>query len=121
MVLSLGSLFLFSLLSLNAVAILNPRRFLAPCKPPYPCTYQLLIMRGSLFIAFLHSSTLMTPQMDLWRASLPSVFPQPSHESVLGPLFEYFCRFDYMTSNIEPTGWKKNVSFSAFSVAFCFA
>ena len=34
MVLTLGSLFLFCLLCLNAVAILNHRRFLARCKSP---------------------------------------------------------------------------------------
>ena len=47
MVLSLGSLFLFCLLCLNAVAILNHRRFLARCKSPLQF---LVVDRVYLFV-----------------------------------------------------------------------
>ncbi len=68
MVLSLGSLFLFCLLCLNAVAILNQKRFLAPCKRPArtffeACAYIYLIDPFLLSII---------SQMDLLPGNLPS-------------------------------------------------
>ena len=69
MVLSLGSLFLFCLLCLNAVAILNTRRFLAPCKVPRNFLYQPCARTFMLFSSPPH----LISQMDLWLASLPSM------------------------------------------------
>jgi hypothetical protein len=69
MVLSLGSLFLFCLLCLNAVAILNTRRFLAPCKVPRNFLYQPCVRTFMLFSSPPH----LISQMDLWLASLPSM------------------------------------------------
>ena len=114
MVLSLGSLFLFCLLCLNAVAILNTRRFLAPCKDSRNFLYQPCARTFMLFSSPPH----LISQMDLWLASLPSM---SSLSEQLQHIFAVTClswfsfvlpsrRFDYMTSNSEPTGWKKNVT-----------
>ncbi len=113
MVLSLGSLFLFCLLCLNAVAILNHKRFLAPCKRPARTLFE-----ACAYICLIDPFLLSTiSQMDLLPGNLPSNCALIVKAYVLAavatrcvPSFLPSRRFDYMNHEpVEPSGWKKNV------------